>query len=148
MTISQNIRYGLRGGLLFFASAILVVISVAVMAPTQKATAAGCRHYTTTAATPVDWSNPYAWQYADTVRVPYSTACHDINIDRTSIEVLNGGVCAAFRVRFYPSAGGSYTNNPTVVCTGYGSDELATWVRDGTKYRVEADRTVRFHIFD
>lgn len=70
--------------------------------------------------------------------VPGWSTCHDINVRDLSFENGNPVPYLYFRVRFYPSSGGSYPNNWTPVeGTIHYDVPIATNVLDGTKYRVE-----------
>lgn len=131
---------------LVFTSLLVLGLTLATVMPTQTAQAAGCREYDTVVGV-----NQFAldWYVTGKTTVPSWSGCADINLTRESISYLYGSnTCANFRVRFYPSSGGSKVTTPKLACTGYGSLELATSVKNGTVYRIEVDTQVRFHIFD
>lgn len=136
-----------RSALLFFG-VMMIVFSLQVVLPTQSASAAGCGHYDV-AATSSYVDNGLRWYYGAPRQVPYSAACHDINLVRSSIQPVNywdNISCAYFRVHFLRTG---QKNTPQFICNSpYGSAEVATWVKDGTLYRVEATQPVKFHIFD
>lgn len=148
-----TLRSSLRRTRLIFISLAVAVVAMVAIAPAQPAQAAGCRHYITSTPTtqvatrPNDWGQ---WYYGETVWIPSSSACRDINLARESIEPIPGysSICASFRIRFYPSSGGSYTNSEKFVCLASGSVELAFNVKNGTKYRVETNQPIQFRIFD
>jgi hypothetical protein len=146
MKISNRLH---RGSLLFIGLLVAGLLSATVL-PAPTAMAASCRHYDTVADNYLGMDEfAVTWYYADKTSVPSSSGCVDINLTRESIaHPLGGSICANFRVRFFPSSGGSYTNGSKYVCSGYGSLVLASAVKNGTNYRIEVDRQVKFHIFD
>lgn len=151
MNTISNVGVLSRRGLMVALAAILSL--VAMLSYTQSASAA-CRYYETwTPGAYVAPSNgdPGTWYYAyHTMYAPSNSSCGSINILRSSIETLQGGTnaCGNFRVRFFPTSGGSWVTNYQLVCTGTSYAKLATNVINGTKYRVEADMRLRFTVFD
>ncbi len=86
----------------------------------------------------------YGWTSQKTI--PSSSQCEDINLGNLYGLDYAGNLidtCGDFRVRFYPSSGGSYTNSWKHLCSYvYNSGDptthtIATDVLNGTKYRVE-----------
>lgn len=151
MKTISNIGELSRRGLMVALAAILSF--VAVLAYTQSTSAASCRYYNTNTPTahPAPSSgDPGNWYYAVTTYAPSGSACGSINIVRSTLEPLigSGTTCANMRIRFYPTSGGSWVTNYQLVCTGVGAAKLATSVINGTKYRVEADKSVEFQVYD
>jgi hypothetical protein len=151
-TTIKNIT-GLASTRLLLVVLAVVLSAVAIFGPAQAAFAAGCRYYSTYtpgAHVAPSSGDPGTWYYATTAFAPSGSSCGSINIVRSSIETLQGGsnACGNFRVRFFPTSGGSWVTNYQLVCTGTSYAKLATSVINGTKYRVEADARLRFTVFD
>jgi hypothetical protein len=112
-----------------------------------QAHAAGCRVITNPAQAGIFQVGEEEYiGYTNHYYVPSTSACGDINVQNISFRgyrSVGSYHCGDFRVRFYPSSGGSYTNSFTHACS-YGTSTnpgpvvpIATNVANGTQYRVE-----------
>lgn len=72
--------------------------------------------------------------------VPSSSGCSSIYVANVVVpgDTTNDPTCVAFRLRFYPTSGGSTLTRFQDVCSGSGWTALATNVMNGTRYVVEA----------
>jgi hypothetical protein len=118
---------------------VLAVAGIAATGPAPKASALGCHYYW-------DQTHSVARQSVSSTggsRVPYSnvSGCKDVNIRSVYVAAGVNNSCGSFRVRFFPSSGGSYTNSWKQVCTSSGPKVLATNVLGGTWYSIETSGT-------
>lgn len=111
----------------------IITLTVATLLPfaPMKVGASGCHIFgaSTYLQQYESGGNPY--MATSTFTVPSTSSCHDIQIDNAQ------GGDGTFRVRFYPSSGGSYLGAPINVRVDQGYVILAYNVLDGTHYRIE-----------
>jgi hypothetical protein len=128
----------LRLAVVMFAGAASVFV---VSAPPASAAPPGCTHTFNTKTTTLDANRNY---YYDVTQARAHKVASDSRvcgvISLRSLEASS--VCAGFRVRIFPSSGGSYTRPATgwrQVCGGDAAD-LASGHVAGTRYRLESTR--------
>lgn len=152
-----------QNGMVVGLASLLIAGSVMV-APAPKANAAGCRDVSITSWDPSEFSQTQSsagYYYTKALWVPYWSGCGDINIDKRYMVIPKHEPThwPMFRVRYYPSSGApSQTSgwvtidpnssnfrddpyNSNLVIMGYN-------VLNGTKYRIEVNQPVSFHIWD
>lgn len=123
-----------------FSLAALLAVPPAASADTASTS---CRRYDVgitnqTAYIPVPDGDVAYW-YTTKLKIPYSSSstCRDINITNVYVPG-NSQSCVNFRVRFYPTSGGSWRTGWKYFCPGTSWKELATDVMNGTTYQIEA----------
>ncbi len=101
-----------------------------------QASASSCRWYNVGAGNET-LDSSWQYYYTTVLTVPSWSVCHDINIAGSSVDNYSSDQWVYYRVRFYPSSGGSYTNGWQLVQNS-GQHVIAYNVLNGTRYRVEA----------
>lgn len=138
MKLKGTVKRALFAGL----SILTVATAIVSVAPSELASAITCRNI----VNPTEVSRFYEGSIQIGVTAIYTvpgssvSACNDINIRNIYREYSTTPNCQYFRVRFYPSSGGSYVNSWKWACSvpPSGPDQvIASSVLNGTKYRVE-----------
>ena len=144
--IKRNVSLAGRIGAAFLTAA------VSLLTFGSPASAAGCV-YTPPAYGGSAWeysANGHTGTYYYTLRmtVPHSP-CNDINIASIN-SAYAPGYCGQFRVRFYPHSGGNYANNWKYLCSSWNGNlqPAATWVSEGTSFRIEYYNARSFLVVD
>lgn len=133
----------------FAAVAALALLgSLGVAAPAKADTAgelAVCVTYYSTGVGPSYGGGNYTgsgdwYAYSPTWTVPNPSACEDINMTYRYFQ----GSDWWYRVRFFPSSGGSYANSwkAAPACNSCSNFVVATDVSNGTRLRIEGHRRI------
>ena len=123
---------------------MVMAVSFVAIGPASSVSAVTCRNIVNVpqAGTFDDGSLSNMYQaYSATYTVPGSSVSGCVHINVTNVNTtgpVTDPRCGWFRVRFYPSSGGSSTNSWQYKCAPSGTVvAIATNVLNGTKYRVE-----------